>query len=281
MRDFGLHVRWCLLLLGALFCATAAAQSSRPAEPSIRERATDLEQEQRLLAKKFFQEAEASYKSGDFEAALAAYERAYLLTKEPLLLYNQAQCYRQLKRSKEAIDAYRRFLAEGSGDELYAAKAKKWLAALTEATPESAEGPSSAQAPASAASQPASAPVKPQPPSAPLPKSASLRERSAKGALVFGGLSLAASAGAGGAALLLGAKSRRLQGEPTDAEGAAAAAEKISRAREGALRFSELSDIALVGAALGAAGFLALRVAKKRDAAVVLSPAGAGLTVRF
>lgn len=61
-------------------------------------------------AAKIFGEAEAHYKRHEYEKALSGYQQAYELSKEPVLLFNIAQCYRLLARYDEAIASYRAYL---------------------------------------------------------------------------------------------------------------------------------------------------------------------------
>src|SRR5687767_13864814 len=61
---------------------------------------------------RLFEAAEADYKEQKYEAALEGYEGAYLLSKEPGLLFNIAQCYRLLGKKEEALLTYRRYLEE-------------------------------------------------------------------------------------------------------------------------------------------------------------------------
>jgi hypothetical protein len=44
------------------------------------------------------------------------FETSYRLVPAPVLWVNIAQCLRRLGRAREAVDAYRRFLASRSGD---------------------------------------------------------------------------------------------------------------------------------------------------------------------
>lgn len=81
----------------------ASAQKGKPSE---------AEKKQLEDARAAFEEAEAFYKILKFEEALAAYQRAYLSSQAPELLFNLGQCYRQLGRKEEAIRLYQNFLRE-------------------------------------------------------------------------------------------------------------------------------------------------------------------------
>jgi tetratricopeptide (TPR) repeat protein len=58
-----------------------------------------------------FQRAEAAYNMGKFTEALAAYQAAYEAKPLPGLLFNIAQCHRNLGNQERALFFYRRYLA--------------------------------------------------------------------------------------------------------------------------------------------------------------------------
>jgi tetratricopeptide (TPR) repeat protein len=51
-----------------------------------------------------------AFRAGRFVEARAAFERAYSIHADPVLLFNIASCWRRLGDREAAIDAYRRFL---------------------------------------------------------------------------------------------------------------------------------------------------------------------------
>src|SRR5262249_8335044 len=57
-----------------------------------------------------FSEAEARYRAGQYEEALAGYKDAYILSREPDLLINVGQCLYHLGRYEEALRTYRIYL---------------------------------------------------------------------------------------------------------------------------------------------------------------------------
>ncbi len=75
-----------------------------------------------LQAKKQFVKGETHYRLGEFEQALALYRKAYKLSNRPALLFNVAQCFRQLQKRQQkgtrlksldqAIFYYRLYLAD-------------------------------------------------------------------------------------------------------------------------------------------------------------------------
>lgn len=77
---------------------TAAAQS----EPS---HATDDE------ARALFDAGRIAYTDGRFDDALGYFQRAYALSQRAALLYNVAQTFDRLSRNREALEAYRGYLA--------------------------------------------------------------------------------------------------------------------------------------------------------------------------
>jgi tetratricopeptide (TPR) repeat protein len=89
-------VRWVLVALVLGGPAAAAAQT------------TEAETEARRL----FDEGVAAFGREDYATALVAFERAYALSPRAFLLYNIGMCHRALLEFPDAIDAFRRYLAE-------------------------------------------------------------------------------------------------------------------------------------------------------------------------
>jgi tetratricopeptide (TPR) repeat protein len=61
-------------------------------------------------AKEAYTEGKRNYDLGEYDAALAAFKKAYLNYEEPVFLFNIAQCYRQLGDRQNAVRTYRVFL---------------------------------------------------------------------------------------------------------------------------------------------------------------------------
>lgn len=61
-------------------------------------------------AEVLYSEGQAAYDRGDFETAVARWQTSYELSKEPALLFNLAQAYRQRGRCRDALATYRRFV---------------------------------------------------------------------------------------------------------------------------------------------------------------------------
>ena len=97
-----------------LACAARAAPA--PGEPPKSE----------VNAKDLYGLAEGEYDLGHFQKALELFEQVYKAKKIPALLFNIAQCHRQLGALKEARSAYRRFL-EKEPDSKFASLAQEKL----------------------------------------------------------------------------------------------------------------------------------------------------------
>src|SRR4051794_1203250 len=61
-------------------------------------------------AKESYTEGKRQYDLGEYDAALAAFKKAYLNYEEPVFLFNIAQCYRALGDKPAAVRTYRAFL---------------------------------------------------------------------------------------------------------------------------------------------------------------------------
>lgn len=81
------------LALALVWPRTAAAQSDEAARAA-------------------FDAGRHAYADADYELALAEFNRSYELSRKPELLYNIAMTFERLRRDREAIDAFERYLAE-------------------------------------------------------------------------------------------------------------------------------------------------------------------------
>jgi tetratricopeptide (TPR) repeat protein len=95
MRSLALALLCWLVLL-----APAGAQPSGPSEADLA-RAAEL-----------YQKAERLYEVREYEEAARLFKEAYLLSGEPALLLNMAQCYRFLERYDEALRTYEAYLRQ-------------------------------------------------------------------------------------------------------------------------------------------------------------------------
>ncbi|MFT3841679.1 MAG: tetratricopeptide repeat protein [Myxococcaceae bacterium] len=62
-------------------------------------------------------EAKTAYEASDYAKALDAYTKAYGLKQAPRLLFNIAQCHRQLGHHEQAITFFQRYLDSGPATE--------------------------------------------------------------------------------------------------------------------------------------------------------------------
>jgi tetratricopeptide (TPR) repeat protein len=76
-----------------------------------------------------FWKGKESYEQGDYDKAREQFEAAYRITKDPDLLYNIAQTYRQRADCWNAKQTYERFL-EAAPDSPHASQAKQYVAAI-------------------------------------------------------------------------------------------------------------------------------------------------------
>jgi tetratricopeptide (TPR) repeat protein len=66
-------------------------------------------------ARRLFEEGVTRYNLGEYATALARFKSAYEDFPDPSLLYNTAQCHRQLGEKGQAVTLYRSFLREVPG----------------------------------------------------------------------------------------------------------------------------------------------------------------------
>lgn len=86
------NIRWLITAVGIMLYAVPAVASED--------------------AKSLFKKANAQYSDGNYELALKYYVAAATIEKRASVLFNIAQCHRQLGHSQEALDFYRRYLEE-------------------------------------------------------------------------------------------------------------------------------------------------------------------------
>ncbi len=114
-------------------------------------------------ARQYFAEGTVAYDLGEFQKALQAYSEAYRLAPRPALLFNVAQCHRQLGQYERAAFFYRRYLHLAGQDAADAGLARELLAEVE--TKASRKGERLASAPRAS-----DAPVQARPESRPLEK---------------------------------------------------------------------------------------------------------------
>jgi len=110
MRRFG----WCK---STLFVALAVMASGSPTRaygddtPASQGAPNDAADSTRK-ARRLFEQAETQYRLGNFDSALRAYQAALERRPDPSLVFNIAQCFRQLKNRERAVFYYRLFLSD-------------------------------------------------------------------------------------------------------------------------------------------------------------------------
>jgi tetratricopeptide (TPR) repeat protein len=114
-------------------------------------------------ARQYFAEGTVAYDLGEFQKALQAYSEAYRLAPRPALLFNVAQCHRQLGQYERAAFFYRRYLHLAGQDAADAGLARELLAEVE--TQASRKNERLASAPRAS-----DAPVQARPESRPLEK---------------------------------------------------------------------------------------------------------------
>ncbi len=89
----------CLLAIALAASAARAAGTPAPAAPASSDDVKTL-----------YNEGSAQYALGHFKDALADFEKVYLMKRLPALLFNIAQCHRQMKNFEEAAVTFRSFI---------------------------------------------------------------------------------------------------------------------------------------------------------------------------
>jgi tetratricopeptide (TPR) repeat protein len=146
-------------LLASTLCVGLLATS-----PAVAQVEDEQQSERFEDAKRFYDNGKLAYDVGRFADAAQQFERAYALRPAPLLLFNMAQCYRQLGDTKKAVFLYESFLRESPDQEtaqiaLAREELDKLRAQLAEAEAEAArEAELQAELQARQESRPMSAP---------------------------------------------------------------------------------------------------------------------------
>ncbi|HMG57972.1 MAG TPA: tetratricopeptide repeat protein, partial [Kofleriaceae bacterium] len=104
--------------LGAVLAASAAPAAAQPA-PGTRARAAAR-----------FKQGQEFFKAGDYDHAIAEYEAAYQLSREPLLVFNLGLCHDRAQRPEQALAAFQRYLELAPSGEV-ADEAREDVARLT------------------------------------------------------------------------------------------------------------------------------------------------------
>ncbi|HET6416888.1 MAG TPA: tetratricopeptide repeat protein [Polyangiales bacterium] len=95
-------MRVLLVLVVSLSCLVAAV--------GVRAQSTESRDARIAEAKKAFSIGTQAYADGEFDTALASFQRAYELTGSPDLLFNVATVSDRMRRDEEALEAYEAYL---------------------------------------------------------------------------------------------------------------------------------------------------------------------------
>jgi tetratricopeptide (TPR) repeat protein len=96
----------------ALALALAALTALAPTLAAPRRAAAETEEERLKRAEELYSEGDKLYNLAEYDKAIEKFKEAYLLSKEPLLLYNIAQAYRQKGDCANALKFYKNYLRE-------------------------------------------------------------------------------------------------------------------------------------------------------------------------
>ena len=89
-----------IVMAALLLVAAGPAAAGKPAESA--------------RAREQFRAAQQHYKLAEYPQALDAFKETYRILEDPSLLFNIAQCYRQLNKKEEAIRFYRTYLHDAA-----------------------------------------------------------------------------------------------------------------------------------------------------------------------
>jgi tetratricopeptide (TPR) repeat protein len=272
--------------LRSLVAAVCLLASLRPAAAAPPHPSAPPEAREHVTA------ANRAYNSGDFQRAAAEYQAAYELFASPPLLFNLAQCQRQLGEKQKALFLYRRFLEEAPPTHEFRADAEA-LAKELEASIEQERrvqktpptGP--VAVPGASGAAPATSGESPPPSAAPLAQPAKASDQPAEPVRwsrppLYVGIALAVVAVAGaavGGALIAHAGS--LDDQAPGASSLQGARDLTSSA--GGYRAGGAAALAVGGAAVvgSAVGFALAARHPRQSASLRLAPSthGGGLAV--
>ena len=217
-------------------------------------------------------EASAAFDAGDFDGAIAAFERAYATKPDPRFLYNIGRIHEEAGQLDQAVVYYRRFVAEPGVELEQRDRASQRIEVLTRIRP-SLE-PTSPPVPPPRVSAPEAPPQRDDARAGPNAPGRAMRNTGI-GLLAGGAAMLVASA-------LTGTFARSTESELQREDNPVRRRDLVDRGQSLALTtdivMSLGAALAIVGTVLTATGATRMRRAR-RDVAVQTS--GAGLRVRF
>ena len=141
------------MLLRLLFMAVVVWGSTRSAVRA--EPATSDAQQQ---ARRYVDEGTKALQAGDYDAAIAQYQKAERLIHHPLVIFDLAQAYRMGGKLERALQLYEQYIAEAPDGE-QAAMVRDLIAELKESVAASTDAGSGAKAPDSSHVSPAGEPA--------------------------------------------------------------------------------------------------------------------------
>ncbi len=99
------NARWCgQLVVLAVVLAGAGAARAQDVPPQ------KLTESQKRETREHYDKATKLYNLGKFTDAIAEYQAAYLVSADPVMLFNIAQCHRNNSQPEEAIRFYKNYL---------------------------------------------------------------------------------------------------------------------------------------------------------------------------
>lgn len=105
------------LLAAAIGVLAPAALAAGPLQPSPPPKSSEPTPNELLQkeADRHFKNGVVLYRGAKYVEALAEFTRAYEIAPHPLVLFNIAECHRELLHYAEAVTSYRQFLADANG----------------------------------------------------------------------------------------------------------------------------------------------------------------------
>jgi len=99
-------------LLLTILLGAAAVTAPPVVSPAYAQKGDKSDKEKKKLAKQYVDAGLAAQNAGDYDQAVALYEKAYEQVPHPLMFFNIGQAQRLAGRDEEALAAYQRYLDE-------------------------------------------------------------------------------------------------------------------------------------------------------------------------
>src|SRR5262249_59028642 len=94
------------LAVAVVFAATTASAAPQTTQAKTAPQTTQAK------ADVLFEQGQAHYQAGEFQAAIPLFKEAYELVHDPVYLFNIAQSYRKVADCLNAFDYYNRYLSQ-------------------------------------------------------------------------------------------------------------------------------------------------------------------------